>query len=326
MNQNNKPEVVVITGASSGVGRATALEFAKNGAYIGLIARGKDGLEDTLKEVEELGAKAIILQTDVSDYESLKKSAERVEKELGPIDIWINNAMSTTYSPLKEMPVEEFKETTEVTYLGFVYGTKIALSYMSSRNKGAIVQVGSALSYQSVPLLSAYCGAKHATKGFTDSVRMELMHDKSNIQITSVNLPAINTPMYDNKKSNQKYHVRPIPPVYEPEVAAKAIFKAAHSDKPEVNVGVADTVIIANKLFPNLIDKFFGKFGYALHQDSTGKGENDISDKHKTHGSFDKKLNGFVLPVWMSDKSFLPIVPISVGLFMLSRLKKKIAN
>src|SRR2546422_11601102 len=196
-----KNEVVVITGASAGVGRATVREFARHGALIGLIARGRDGLEEAKKEAEELGGRALVLPCDVADTAAVDAAADQVERELGPIDIWINNAMVSVFSPVKEMTPEEYRRVTEVTYLGAVHGSLAALKRMLPRNRGTILQVGSALAYRSIPLQSAYCAAKHAVLGFTESLRTELLHDKSKVHVTMVQLPALNTPQFEWVKS-----------------------------------------------------------------------------------------------------------------------------
>src|SRR2546423_13049192 len=222
-----KPEVVVITGASAGLGRATARAFAREGARIGLLARGRDGLEGARRDVERLGGKALVLPTDVADAEEVERAAEAVEREFGPIDIWINNAMVSVFSPIKQMKPEEFRRVTEVTYLGAVYGTLAALKRMLPRNRGVIVQVGSALAYRAIPLQSAYCGAKHALEGFTESLRCELIHGKSAVRVTMVQLPALNTPQFGWVKSRLPRKAQPVPPIFQPEVAADSIHFAA---------------------------------------------------------------------------------------------------
>src|ERR671921_277363 len=195
-NPTKRPEVVVITGASAGVGRATVRAFARRGAHVGLLARGHDGLEGARREVEELGGRALVVPTDVADAEQVERAAEEVEREFGPIDIWINNAMVSVFSPVKEMLPEEYKRVTEVTYLGVVYGTLAALKRMLPRDCGVIIQVGSALAYRGIPLQSAYCAAKHAVQGFVDSLRSELIHDGSRVRVAMVQLPAMNTPQF----------------------------------------------------------------------------------------------------------------------------------
>ncbi|MGC1382135.1 MAG: SDR family oxidoreductase, partial [Candidatus Acidiferrales bacterium] len=236
-NNGNKHEVVVITGASAGVGRAAARAFAARGARIGLLARGKDGLEGARADVEHAGGQALAISTDVAHSEEVEAAAEAVEKQCGPIDIWVNNAMTTVFSPFKRITADEFKRATEVTYLGTVYGTMAAIKRMYPRNRGTIVQVGSALAYRSIPLQAPYCGAKHAIAGFTDSLRSELIHDRSKIHLTIVQMPALNTPQFSWCMTKLPRHPQPVPPIFQPEVAAEAIVWAAHHRRREVFVG-----------------------------------------------------------------------------------------
>src|SRR3954470_21073993 len=223
-----KKEIVVVTGASAGVGRATAIAFAKRGASIGLLARGQAGLEGARRDVEAAGGRALIIPTDVADHAQVEAAAARVEQTFGPIEVWVNNAMTSVLSPVKEMTAEEFQRVTNVTYLGVVYGTLAALRRMLPLDRGAIVQVGSALAYRGIPLQSVYCGAKHAIQGFCDSLRCELLHDGSGVRLTMVQLPAMNTPQFDWVKSRLARQAQPVPPIYQPEVAANAIVWASH--------------------------------------------------------------------------------------------------
>lgn len=263
MSASRKSEVVVVTGASAGVGRAVVREFAKRKAHIGLLARGRERLEQARREVENAGGKALALPTDVADAAQVEEAAERVERELGPIDIWVNNAMTTIFAPFMKITPEEFKRATEVTYLGFVHGTMSALRRMQPRNRGTIVQVGSALAYRSIPLQSPYCGAKHAMVGFTDSIRSELIHDNSRVHITVVHLPAMNTPQFSWCRTRMKRSPQPVPPIFEPEVAARAIVWAAHHRRREIFVGWPTVVVIeGQKMFPGLGDRYLAKFGY----------------------------------------------------------------
>ncbi|MGH7231824.1 MAG: SDR family oxidoreductase, partial [Nitrospiraceae bacterium] len=232
-----RPEVVVVTGASAGVGRATVRAFAKQGSHIGLLARGREGLEGARREVEEVGGQALVVPTDVADPDQVEAAAEVVEREFGPIDIWVNNAMVSVLSPVKEMTAAEFRRVTDVTYLGYVHGTLSALRRMHPRDRGVIIQVGSALAYRAIPLQSAYCGAKHAIQGFTESLRSELIHDGSHVRVTIVQLPAVNTPQFSWIKSRMPRHPQPVPPIYQPEVIADAIVWAAHHDRRELSVG-----------------------------------------------------------------------------------------
>ena len=261
------PKVVVVTGASAGVGRAAARLFAKRGANVGLIARGKDGLEAAKREVEDYKRRALALPTDVSSAIEVERAADEVESKLGPIDVWVNVAMASVFSPFLEMTPEEFRRVTEVTYLGYVYGTMSALRRMHARNRGAIVQVGSALAYRSIPLQSAYCGAKHAVVGFTDSIRCELAHTKSTVKVTVVHMPALNTPQFTWVKSRLPRKPQPVPPIFQPEVAAEAIVHAALHPRREYWIG-APTVaaITAQKFIPGLLDNYLGRTGYDSQQ------------------------------------------------------------
>lgn len=261
------PNVVVVTGASAGAGRATARLFAKKGANVALIARGIDGLEAAKREVEALGRRALVLPTDVSDADAVENAAASAERELGPIAVWINAAMVSVFSPFLKMTSAEFKRVTDVTYLGYVYGTMAALRRMQTRNRGTIVQVGSALAYRSIPLQSAYCGAKHAVAGFTDSIRCELAHAKSKVKITAVHLPALNTPQFSWVKSRLPRKPQPVPPIFQPEVAAEAIVHAATHPRRELWVG-GPTIgaIQAQKFFPGLLDLYLSKTAYDAQQ------------------------------------------------------------
>lgn len=260
-------EVVVVTGASAGVGRAVVCEFAKRGAKVGLIARGKERLEDTRREVEQLGGKAIMLPVDVADAGQVEDAASKVESEFGPIDVWVNDAMTTVFAPFKDITPTEFKRATEVTYLGCVYGTMSALKRMLRRDSGAIVQIGSALAYRSIPLQSPYCGAKHAIVGFTDSIRCELIHDKSKVHITVVHLPAMNTPQFSWCRTKLPNHPQPVPPIFEPEVAARAVYFAAHHRRREIYVGYPTVkAIYGQELVPSYADHYLGRTGYKSQQ------------------------------------------------------------
>ena len=271
MSSNNyeRPEVVVITGASAGVGRAVVREFARRKAWIGLIARGQERLEAAKAEVEAAGGRALVCVADVADAEAVEQAAQMVEREFGPIDIWINNAMTTVFAPFSEITPEEFRRATEVTYLGCVYGTMSAIRRMLPRNRGTIVQVGSALAYRSIPLQAPYCGAKHAIAGFTDSLRCELIHNKSQVRLTMVHLPAVNTPQFNWCRTRLPRHPQPVPPIFEPEVPARAIYWAAHHKRREVFVGVSTILAIYGQNFaPGLADRYLGKTGYDAQQTS----------------------------------------------------------
>src|SRR5690348_13207796 len=289
-----KPEVVVVTGASAGVGRAAVREFAKAGAHIGLLARGREGLEGAAREVESTGGKALILPTDVADHQQVEAAAQAVEEKLGPIDIWVNNAMTTIFAPFRQITPEEYKRATEVTYLGVVYGTMAALKRMLARDRGAIVQVGSALAYRSIPLQAPYCGAKSAIRGFTDSLRCELLHDRSHVHITMVQMPGLNTPQFNWCKTRLPRHPQPVPPVFAPEVAARAIVWAAHHPPRELYVGGSTVKAIqGNKVAAGLLDYYLAKTAYSGQQtdepvdpDRPSNLFAPVPGDHGAHGSF----------------------------------------
>jgi short-subunit dehydrogenase len=305
-----KEETVVITGASAGLGRATAREFGKHGARVALLARGTQGLEGARKEIEQFGSKAIVIPVDVADADAVEQAASRVEQKLGPIDIWINNAMTSVFSPVIEMEPEEYKRVTEVTYLGVVYGTLAALRRMKPRNRGVIVQVGSALAYRSIPLQSAYCAAKHAVAGFTDSLRCELIHDRSKVRITMVQMPALNTPQFGWVKSRLPHKAQPVPPIFQPEVGARAIYRAAHYNRREVYVGWPTVeAIVGNKVAPGLLDHYLGKTGFGSQQTCESEDHNrpdnlwePVPGDHGAHGTFDKSAHEVSYESWIGFK------------------------
>jgi short-subunit dehydrogenase len=301
-------EVVVITGASGGVGRAIVREFARHGAHIGLLARGREGLEGAKRDVEALGGKALAIPTDVADAEAVDEAASRVEEELGPIDIWVNDAMSSVFSPFAKITPEEYRRATEVTYLGYVHGTMSALRRMRERNRGTIVQVGSALAYRAIPLQAVYCGAKFAIRGFTDSLRTELMHDGSDVHITMVQLPAHNTPQFGWGRTKLPNHPQPVPPIYQPEVAAEAVYWAAHHRRREVWLGASSVmVILGNKLIPALADRYLARTGYGSQQTDQrvdpDRPDNlftpvDEEEDHGAHGIFDEQAHEKSPQLW----------------------------
>lgn len=306
MNPPRSPEVVVVTGASAGVGRATVQAFARRGARIGLLARGKDGLEGARRDVEAAGGQAIVIPTDVANADQVEAAAAQVEETFGPIDIWVNNAMTSVFSPVKEMTPEEFRRVTEVTYLGYVYGSLAALRRMLPRDRGTIVQVGSALAYRGIPLQAAYCAAKHAIQGFNDSLRAELIHDGSNVHVTMVQMPALNTPQFDWVKSRLPNKGRPVAPVYQPEVAAEAVVWAAHNKRREVKVGESTvTVILGNRIAPGLGDWYLGKTGVEGQQTDEPEDPNrphnlwePVAGDHGAHGRFDDESRSFSPQLW----------------------------
>jgi NAD(P)-dependent dehydrogenase (short-subunit alcohol dehydrogenase family) len=316
-------EIVVITGASAGVGRATVREFARNGADIGLIARGRDGLEAAAREVEACGGRALVLPTDVADAGQVQAAADRVERELGPIDIWVNDAMTSVFSPIKEMTPEEFKRVTDVTYLGYVYGTLAALKYMLRRDRGAIVHVGSALAYRSIPLQSAYCASKHAILGFFAALRTELLHDHSNVRTTMVQMPALNTPQFGWVRSRLPRKAQPVPPIYQPEVAARIIYHAAHHAERREWYAAWSVVkaIFGNKLVPSYADHYLAKQGYESQQ-YDGSSDPQRPDNlyqplpgdHGAHGAFDERAKTCSAEAWAEEHSGVLAAGLGLGL------------
>ncbi|MDX5376907.1 MAG: SDR family oxidoreductase [Halomonas sp.] len=265
----DRHEVVVVTGAGAGLGRAVAREFALHGASVGLISRNQRRLEAAKSEVEALGGKAVIVSADMAHADQVEHAAGYIEQQLGPITIWVNGAMTTVFSPFHEMSPEEFKRVNDVTYMGYVHGTMAALKRMRPRNQGTIVQIGSALAYRPIPLQTAYCGAKHAIKGMTEGLRCELMHEGSNVHVTLVEMPALNTPQFDWCKSHLPRRARPVAPVYQPEVGARAVYWAAHQRRRQVYVGVSSLLTIwGNKLAPALMDRFMARTAVSGQQTS----------------------------------------------------------
>ncbi len=336
MVDKRESETVVITGASAGVGRAAVRAFARRGANIGLIARGDDGLEGlegARRDAEMLGGKALVLPADVASFDQVEAAAQATEEAFGPIDIWINNAMVSVFSPFHQMTADEYHRVTEVTYLGYVYGTMAALKRMRPRNRGTIVQVGSALSYRAIPLQSAYCGAKHAIRGFTDSVRTELYHDRSRVRITMVQMPALNTPQFSWVKSRLPRKPQPVPPIYEPEIAAEAIYWVAHNYRRELDVGLSTFIAVhGNKLAPGIGDRYLARAGYESQQ-YDGPPDPDRRDNlfkpvpgdHGAHGDFDARSHKRSLQLWMTThRSWLALATASLATacYVLSRREK----
>ncbi len=323
-----KPEVVVITGASAGVGRATAHRFARDGARIALLARNSDGLDDAAVEVRELGGEAMVLPVDVADAAAVEQAAEKVEEEFGPIDIWINDAMATIFAPVHQINPTEFRRATEVTYLGTVHGTMAALKRMRARNRGTIVQVGSALSYRAIPLQSAYCGAKFAIRGFTDSLRVELMHEKSRIHVTMVQLSAFNTPQFQWGRSKLSQRPQPVPPIFQPEVAARGVHWAAHHRRRELYVGFpAVKAIIGNKLLPWLGDRKLAKMGYSgqmtgqpVPSDRPDNLFSPVKADYGTHGHFDARAKSHSAQLWFTThRGLVAAGALAAGALLLGR-------
>jgi short-subunit dehydrogenase len=326
-----RAEVVVVTGASVGVGRATVQAFARRGAHLGLLARGKDGLEGARRDAENLGGKGLVLPTDVADPEQVERAANAVEEAFGPIDVWVNDAMVSVFSPAKDMTADDYRRVTEVTYLGYVHGTLAALRRMLPRDRGMIVQVGSALAYRGIPLQSAYCAAKHAIQGFTESLRCELIHDQSNVKVTMVQMPGLNTPQFTWTKNRLPHKPQPVPPVYQPEVAAEAIYHAAHHYRREWYVGGSTTVAIGgNKIAPGLGDLYLARTGYQSQQtgepvDPTAPNNlyEPLPGDHGSHGPFDAMACNSSLQLWLDQhRGWLTlggVLGLLGGLFLMKR-------
>ena len=322
--------VVVVTGASAGVGRATAVEFGRRGDRVALLARGQKGLDAAAREVEAAGGTALPLSVDVADYDQVEAAAARVEAELGPIDVWVNDAFSAVFAPFSEVSMEEFRRTTEVTYLGYVYGTRAALDRMRPRDRGAIVHIGSALAYRGIPLQSAYCGAKHAILGFHESLRCELLHDGAHVYTTMVQLPAVNTPQFDWVLNRLPEHPQPVPPIFQPEVIARQVVYAAdHPERREYVVGgSAVATIFGNRVAAGVLDRYLARTGYASQQTGEpvrpGRPANlwkpaDGADGHDfgAHGSFDAAASDFSTQSWLTRKGVSPTL-VNLGAAVVS--------
>jgi NAD(P)-dependent dehydrogenase (short-subunit alcohol dehydrogenase family) len=307
---SEKRQVVVITGASAGVGRATAQAFARRGASIGLIARGRAGLEAAQREVEQLGGRAIVLPTDVADADGIEAAAALVEEEFGPIDVWVNNAMNSVFSRVRDMKADEYRRVTEVTYLGYVYGVLAALKRMLPRDRGVIINVGSALAYRGIPLQSAYCAAKHAIQGFTESLRTELLHDGSNVRVSEVHLPALNTPQFRWVKSRLPQKAQPVPPIYQPEIAADAIVFVADNPRREMWVGWPTTrTILGNRVAPWYVDRKLAVEGVEGQQIEGEPYEErphnlwepvDAEEDFGAHGVFGDRSSDWSAQLWLT--------------------------
>jgi NAD(P)-dependent dehydrogenase (short-subunit alcohol dehydrogenase family) len=308
MKDKRQPEVVVVTGASAGLGRAIVREFAQRGASIGLLARGRDRLEDAAAEVRELGGRALVLVVDVADAEAMDRAAEAVEAQFGPIDIWINNAMATVFSPVWDVKAEEYQRVTEVTYLGYVHGTLSALKRMRGRDRGRIIQVGSALAYRGIPLQSAYCAAKHAIKGFTESLRSELLHEKSAIRVSMVEIPALNTPQFSWGHSHMAQKPQPVPPIFQPEVGARAVYHAAHHHRRDWWVTWPTVkAIVGERFLPGAVmDLLATRRGWESQlrdePDDPNRASNlwePVPGRHDAHGAFEGRAKGWSAEVWL---------------------------
>lgn len=305
-----EPRVVVVTGASAGLGRAIARAFAERGAAVGLLARGRERLAKAEREIRDGGGRALAVPTDVADAQAVAEAAARIESELGPVDVWVNNAMVSVLSPVKELRAEEYRRVTEVTYLGYVHGTLAALERMLPRDRGTIVQVSSALAFRAIPLQSAYCAAKHAIKGFTESLRAELLHDDSGVRVTMVHMPALNTPQFEWVKSRLPYRAQPVPPIFQPEVGARAVVYAAlHPERRDLTVGWSSMrAIWGNRVAPGLLDRYLARSGYRSQQadepESLTRADNlwaPAPGDHGAHGRFDARARRYSTQLWLTE-------------------------
>jgi NAD(P)-dependent dehydrogenase (short-subunit alcohol dehydrogenase family) len=326
-------DVVVVTGASAGVGRATARRFAERGAAVALLARGEKGLAGAAEEVRAAGGTPLVVPVDVAEHKEVFAAADRVERELGPIRTWVNVAFSSVFAPFMQISPEEFRRVTEVTYLGYVYATRAALERMLPRDHGTIVQVGSALAYRGIPLQSAYCGAKHAIQGFHESLRCELMHDRSRVRVTMVQMPAVNTPQFDWVTSRLPRRAQPVPPIYQPEVAARAVLYAAdHPRRREYWVGgTTVATLLADRIAPGMLDRYLARTGYSAQQteapsdpDRPGNlwqpADSGSGPDYGAHGRFDRRSHPRSAQQWASHhRALLGSVAAATGLAALRR-------
>jgi short-subunit dehydrogenase len=325
-------QVVVVTGASAGVGRAVARAFGRRKARVGLLARDEGRLAQAAAEIEELGGEALALPTDVADADAVQAAADQVASRFGPVDVWVNNAMVSVFSPVREMRPEEYRRVTEVTYLGTVHGTLAALRQMLPLDRGVIIQIGSALAYRAIPLQSAYCAAKHAIQGFTESLRSELMHDRSRVRVTMLQLPAVNTPQFDWVKSRLPRRAKPVPPIYQPEVIARAVIWAADHDREEMYLGwSAAKAIAANRLIPRLLDRYLAREGFASQQ--TGEREDPdrpdnlwrpVPGDVGAHGRFDDTARAWSGQIALSEHRGLLLAGLgAITLAALARRRRR---
>jgi NADP-dependent 3-hydroxy acid dehydrogenase YdfG len=304
--QSNK-RVIVVTGAAAGVGRAIAREFGRERARVALIARNETTLEVVKQEVESLGGEALVLPLDVADSKAIEAAAQKIEEQWGKIDVWVNDAMVSVFSPVDEMLADEYKRVTEVSYLGYVYGTLSALKRMKARNQGVIIQIGSALAHRSIPLQSAYCAAKHAIAGFSESLRTELLHDQSKVQVCQVNLPAINTPQFSWVKSRLPRKPQPVPPIYQPEVIARAVRHVSHHPRRTLNIAYPTLkAIFAEKIAPSLADRYLAKTGYDSQQTSEPVSPerkdnlwDAVAEDRGARGTFSSRSKNFSPVLWL---------------------------
>jgi NAD(P)-dependent dehydrogenase (short-subunit alcohol dehydrogenase family) len=312
--RRDRQQVVVVTGASGGIGRATAVAFAARGASVALLARGRTGLDAAAEEVRRAGGTPLAVPVDVADADAVEEAAHEVEARLGPIDVWVNVAFTSVFAPFEQIAAQEFRRVTEVSYLGFVYGTQAALRRMRPRDEGVVVQVGSALAYRGIPLQTAYCGAKHAIQGFTEALRCELLHERSGVHVTMVQMPAVNTPQFSWVLSRLPRQAQPVPPIYQPELAARAILHAAdHPRRREYWVGGSTAATLAaNALAPGLLDRYLARTGFSsqqtdrprdpdqpanLWEPADGKEGHDFG----AHGIFDDRSTSRSAQLWASQ-------------------------
>jgi NAD(P)-dependent dehydrogenase (short-subunit alcohol dehydrogenase family) len=318
---SREPRTVVVTGASAGVGRATARAFAERGDRVGLLARGRDGLDGARRDVEEAGGMALAIPTDVSDADAVEAAAAAVEQQLGPIDVWVNCAMASIFAFTWEIEPDEFRRATEVVYLGYVWGTQAALRRMRRRDRGTIVQVGSALAYRGIPLQAAYCGAKHAIQGFTESVRAELVNANSKVHVTMVQLPGLNTPQFGWVRSRLPRHPRPVPPVYQPEIAARGIVWASERRRREVWVGAPTAAtIVGNALAPSLVDRYLGRTNVKAQQTAEEVSPDrpdylfaPLPGDRGAHGEFDSEAHARSAQLWATTHRWWLAAGLGLG-------------
>jgi NAD(P)-dependent dehydrogenase (short-subunit alcohol dehydrogenase family) len=319
-------QTVVVTGASAGIGRATARLFGQRGARVALIARGQAGLDGAARDVQEAGGQALAISADVADYDQVIAAARQAEERFGPIDVWVNVAFTSVFAPFSEITAEEFRRVTEVSYLGFVHGTMAALALMRPRGRGTIVQVGSALGERSIPLQSAYCGAKHAINGFTSSLRCELLHENSGVQVTVVQMPAVNTPQFSWVRSRLPNHPQPVPPIYQPEVAARGVlFAADHPGRKEYWVGTSTAAtVLANRVVPGVLDRYLARTGYRSQQTEQKVAaerpdnlfhpvDGSNGHDHGPHGIFDSKSHDRSSQLWIAEHARLSSGPLALA-------------
>ncbi|RKS75450.1 short-subunit dehydrogenase [Motilibacter peucedani] len=336
--QQTRPRVVVVTGGTAGVGRATARAFADRGDSVAVLARGEDGLRATEADLRERGVPALAVRCDVADAAQVEAAARRVEAELGPIDVWVNNAMTTVFGTFESMSDEEFRRVTEVNYLGYAYGTRAALTRMKPRGTGRIIQVGSSLAYRGIPLQSAYCGSKHAIQGLCDSLRAELLHDGTDVTVSMVQLPAMNTPQFRITKSYMPRKAQPVPPIYQPEVAAQAIVRAAEAGRREYWVApITALTILGNRVAPGLLDHYLGRTGFDAQQvdepEDRPRPDNlhaPVPGDHGAHGAFDDQAKPrtleFLPPVFPRAVVGIGTRLVGLGASALSLTSRKAAS